>query len=292
MGFTLLFMGETRRAMERVEQALQLYDPVRHRRLALRYGEDPGVVSRLYGAIAAWLLGQPTRARALVNEGLRLARDLAYPAGITQALWYSAVVYQLCGDVDRVRSITERVLHDHDGVELPLWSMLGVVLNGWALAQGDELEKGIEQMQKGMARLAADGVGLIRPYHASLLAGALSRLGDAATAHLTVTEALETARRTGERWFEAELLRQHAELIRSSDPDSAQAALHEALDVARRQQVRSLELRVALSLADCSEEPVGDQDGHARLARILDSFTEGHDTVDLTRAAAALSGTT
>jgi predicted ATPase len=142
-------------------------------------------------------------------------------------------------------------------------------------------------MRAGIAELSSHGVGLIRPYHDALLAAALARVGDTGAALTTVGEALARARRTGERWFLADLLRLQSELLVAVDAaaaDGARAMLAEALDVARRQRAASLELRVAISIVALGGEPVGGVDGLTRLAALAATFTEGHDTADLQRA--------
>jgi DNA-binding winged helix-turn-helix (wHTH) protein/predicted ATPase len=291
LGWTQLFAGEARHAIVHIDRALEHYDPMAHRRLALLYGEDPGVVCRAYGAIVTWLVGRPARARKLSDEAFRLATDLAYPAGITQALWYAAVVHQLCGDVGRVRTLTDEILRMHDDFDLPLWAMLGTVLNGWSVALGGEPEAGVARIRQGMAQLAADGVGLIRPYYSALLAVACLRLGDAASARATVNEALDIARRSGERWFDAELLRLRAGLLLQGEADAsnAEAGLLAAIEVARTQEARSLELRVATDLARLWQQR-GDVT-HARdlLSRAYGWFSEGHDTSDLQAAGSLLA---
>ena len=66
--------------------------------------------------------------------------------------------------------------------------------------------------------------------------------------------------------------------------EAVETWLQQALDIARRQQAKSLELRAAMSLARLWQG----QDKHAEarqlLAPIYDWFTEGFDTADLREA--------
>jgi predicted ATPase len=67
-----------------------------------------------------------------------------------------------------------------------------------------------------------------------------------------VAEALALTHDRGERRWEAELYRLQGELLlQQAIPDEAQAkaCLHQALEIARRQQAKSWELRAALSLS-------------------------------------------
>ena len=70
--------------------------------------------------------------------------------------------------------------------------------------------------------------------------------------------------------------------------DEAEAALKESLEVARRQEAKSLELRAAISLARLWAEQGERQKANDLLAPVYDWFTEGFDTADLKHAKALL----
>jgi predicted ATPase len=61
-----------------------------------------------------------------------------------------------------------------------------------------------------------------------------------------------------------------------------------ALDVARRQEAKALELRAAMSLAHLWQQQGKRAEAHALLAPIYHWFTEGFDTADLQEAKALL----
>ena len=85
-------------------------------------------------------------------------------------------------------------------------------------------------------------------------------------------------------WLKGELLWHQA------IPDEAQAetCLHQAVDIARRQEAKSWELRAAVSLARLWQRQVKRAEAQALLAPIYDWFTEGFDTADLQEARALL----
>ena len=60
--------------------------------------------------------------------------------------------------------------------------------------------------------------------------------------------------------------------------------MQRALDVARRQEAKSLELRAAMSLARLWQQQGKTTAAHQLLAPIYDWFTEGFDTADLQEA--------
>ena len=97
---------------------------------------------------------------------------------------------------------------------------------------------------------------------------------------------------SGGRRNEAELHRLHGELLlRQPVPDVPQveACFQRAIDVARRQQAKSWELRAAMSLARLWQRQGKRDQARELLAPIYNWFTEGFDTVDLQEAQALLA---
>jgi predicted ATPase len=68
----------------------------------------------------------------------------------------------------------------------------------------------------------------------------------------------------------------------------AEAWLQRALDVVRRQEAKSLELRASISLARLWQQQGKRAEAHELLAPIYSWFTEGFDTADLHEAKALL----
>jgi len=67
----------------------------------------------------------------------------------------------------------------------------------------------------------------------------------------------------------------------SPRPTEAETWFRQALDVARRQQAKSLELRAAVSLSRLWQQQGRHTDAYQLLAPIYAWFTEGFDTADL-----------
>jgi predicted ATPase len=94
-----------------------------------------------------------------------------------------------------------------------------------------------------------------------------------------------------ERWWEAEVCRLRGVLLLrqpGTPPSEAEAWLQRALDVARRQEAKALELRAAMSLSRLWQQQGKPAEARAQLAPIYGWFTEGFDTADLQEAKALL----
>ena len=77
-------------------------------------------------------------------------------------------------------------------------------------------------------------------------------------------------------------------LQRTSLTEEVEACFQQALDIARRQQAKSLELRAAMSLARLWQRQGKRAAARELLAPIYGWFTEGFDTADLQEARALL----
>src|SRR5262249_49457731 len=112
----------------------------------------------------------------------------------------------------------------------------------------------------------------------------------------TVAEAVATVDKTGAGYYEPELYRLKGELTlqsRVQGPKSkvekeAEACFLKAIEIARKQQAKSLELRATTSLARLWRQQSKKAEARQILAEIYGWFTEGFETKDLQEAKALL----
>jgi predicted ATPase len=104
-----------------------------------------------------------------------------------------------------------------------------------------------------------------------------------------LNEALKRAGMTGEQAWQAEIHRINGlVLLAETKLDEGQALLHHALEVARKQQAKSLELRASMSLARLWRAQGKVEQARELLAPVYGWFTEGFGTRDLKEAKALL----
>ena len=118
-----------------------------------------------------------------------------------------------------------------------------------------------------------------------------AHLGHTADGLQALAEAPTLVEQHEERWWEAEVCRLRGVLLlRQPMPPQAEAEawFQRALDIAHRQEAKSLELRAALSLSRLWQQQGKRAEARALLAPIYDWFTEGFDTADLQEAKALL----
>ena len=291
LGITFYHLGEVSPARTYFEHGTSLYDPQEHHALAFLYGEDPGVACLSRVAHVLWMLGYPDQALQKDAEALTLASELAHPFSMTYALIFAALLHHYRREIPQAQARAQAVMALSTEHGFPSWLYMGTMLWGWALAAQGFAEEGIAQIRQGLAAYRATGEEVRCPYYLALLAETYGNTGQTAAGLTTLTEALATAHTTGERWWEPELHRLRGELLltRSTEKHAeAETCFHQALDVARHLQAKSLELRAAMSLSRLWQHQGKRDEARELLAPIYGWFTEGFDTADLQEAKALL----
>jgi predicted ATPase len=169
----------------------------------------------------------------------------------------------------------------------PLWYAMGTCLYGWALAMQGQGAEGLTQLRQGLDAYRATGAEIQRPHFLSMLAEVHRSLGQPEAGLTALSEALTLVEKTGERYYEAELHRLQGELLlqqAAPEVSHAEACFQQSLDIARRQQAKSLELRAAMSLSRLWQQQGQQAEAYDLLAPIYGWFTEGFGTADLQEA--------
>ena len=125
-------------------------------------------------------------------------------------------------------------------------------MRGVARVESGEGEAGIAEMQQAMGELAAIGSGLGAPAILFLLAEGLRKVGRHDEALGALALGVAQAEQQGQHFYDAELHRLRAEILLDTDANAveeAEALFHQSLEIARRQEAKTFELRAATSLA-------------------------------------------
>ena len=287
LGTTLYNLGTPAEAHRHFTQGLALYDPQQHRTSTFLYGEDGGVMCQSFAARALWFLGYPDQALARSHEAVTLAQQIVHPFSLGFALIFAAMIHQHRREVRAVHERAETVISLALAQGFPFWLAQGAILRGWTLAQQGQAQAGIEQIHQGSNAFRATGAEINQSYFLGLLAEAHGTLGEPETGLRMLTEALAL----GERWYKPELYRLKGALLLQQNSDNhaeAKTCFQHALDIARSQQAKSLELRAARSLSKLWQQQGKRQEAHDLLAPVYGWFTEGFDTADLKDAKALL----
>ncbi|MGI9333793.1 MAG: diguanylate cyclase [Gammaproteobacteria bacterium] len=284
---SLFYLGDFQGARENLERVFELYDEDRHGGHRLRYGSDSLVVSSSYLAWTLWFQGYPDQALQRSHEAVDRARLLGHPFTLAQTLTNALYVHQLRGEVDLTLRCAEDSIEYSKKLGFPYWASISAIMRGWAQAHLTGGESGIEDLELGLAAYENSGSQVALPWFMSLCAEVKASAGQLDEALSLTAQAMEQVQRAGERFYEAELHRCQGELaMRRSATASSQleSCFLRALEIARGQAARSLELRAATSLSRLWRERGNLQAARELLAPLYASFEEGHDTHDLQQA--------
>jgi class 3 adenylate cyclase/tetratricopeptide (TPR) repeat protein len=289
LGLSLIERGDVIAGQAACEHGIALDTrPIHGIAASGRTAMDPGVMCRIFVGWPLWVRGYPEQALRKADEALTLAQALANPFVRSQALVFVAWLHQYRREIPVMREQVEAAMalaSEHDYIQQWAW---GMVLRGWA---DTDRTAGITQMRQGLDTLLAIGTVGFRPYLLALFAEGHAALGRLAEGLNILDEALGLVEKNGQRLHEAELYRLRGELLLKqsvSDEQQAEACFHQALDIARRQQAQSWELRVATSLSRLWQQQGKRTEAHELLAPIYGRFTEGFATADLQEAKALL----
>jgi predicted ATPase len=287
LGITSFCLGVLPAARQHLEEGIARYTPDQHRARVFRMGQDPGVGCRIHAALLLWLLGYSEQALARLHEALVLAHELPDPYSLAHARCWAAYVYQFRWDVPAVHEQAEAAVALSIEQGFPFWAAAGTILRGWALAMQGQGEAGMAEVCQGIAAYRATEAPLLVAYYCTLLAEVSAHLGHPEDGLQALVEAHTLMEQQEERYWEAEVCRLRGVLLLRQPGASqaeAEAWLQRALDIARRQEAKSLELRAAMSLSRLWQQQGKQAEAHALLAPIYGWFTEGFDTKDLQEA--------
>jgi predicted ATPase len=250
---------------------------------------------------ALWYLGYPEQAQARIQAGLEMAQQLVYPHHLVWGQHLGALFFQLCREVGRTRELADAVVLGAARQGLQICRLTGVVLQGWALVLAGQEEVGIAQIQQGLAECRTQGVGASLPRYCALLAETYRSVGRTIPGLAVLAEAQAFIKRRGERAHAAELFRLQGELLLTQDGRrhtakdakrsrvEAEGCFQQALDIARSQQAKMLELRAAVGLSRLWQQEGKRHEAQQLLTGVYAWFTEGFETIDLQEAKALLT---
>jgi predicted ATPase len=285
LGDILFWLGELVSAQAYLEQAIALYDSQQHRSQVFLYGYDPGVFGLSYEALVLWFLGYPDQALKRSHEALTLAQELSHPFSLSSALNFAVWLHQHRREGQLTQEGVETLMTFSTEQGFALWLAWGTAMQGWALAEQGQVEEGIAQIYQCLDTSRATGAKLGRSHFLALLAEAHGKVGQAEEGLSALSEALTWVDQSGERFYEAELYRLKGELVLQSGvwsrESEAEKCFQKAIEIAQKQQAKSLELRAATSLARLWQSQRKRDEARELLEPVYSWFTEGFDTTDL-----------
>ena len=281
LGVTLFCQGKLEPALAHFRRGFEMFDP--NMQFPDWPGSHPGVQCQFFPALISWMLGYPDRSLDELRAAVRSAETLGHPLTLAQTLCFAALVHIFRHEPSAAADYAGRALRICEEQRIAQFHAYALCANGWALGASGESEKGLAQIGQGVDSY---GLGVCQHMLLALQADAQLAIGKPEAALASVAAGLKAVEKTGGAPLEAELyrLRGEALLAGAGTVSEAETAIEQGIDVARRQNAKSWELRGAMSLARLRRQQGRPQEAVALLAPIYGWFTEGFDTADLKEA--------
>jgi predicted ATPase/class 3 adenylate cyclase len=284
IGVTLFHMGEVATSLEHLEKAIDHYNPAQHGSHAHLYGSDPAVTCLSYGALAQCLLGYENKAVKYGKKAIQQAKKLKHPFSQVFALNHHAWLHQFYRETELVDKFATELLAVSQEYGFPFWQITGLFFQGWVLAQRKRVELGINQMEQSIKAFQATGAGSVLPYFMTAVAEVYLENDRPENALKWLEDAEVRAQKNREHFFDAEIYRVRGETIFALDRQNKkdiESLLWRAIETARRQGLKSLELRALMSLVRIGRRK---KETMTLFRDTYKWFVEGLDTKDLKQA--------
>jgi predicted ATPase len=289
LGVTMHYRGRQVEARRHLEHVLANYIAPGDGQHVLRFHYHQNILARAMLARVLWLQGFTDQAlqhaEASVNDAQTSGHVLSTCYALAEALCpITLMTGNLSSAMQAVTMLTGLARKYH----LEFWENWGRCLEGNLRIEGGDTARGMEIIRSSLNSFRSAGWSMRFPIFLGVLAAALAKTGQMATALAMIDEGLARSEGNGEMWCFAELARTKGEIILQSGTPAAIAAaadaFHTAINHARSQDALFWELRAATSLARLPHEKTLANDPITVLKAAYSRFTEGFETVDLIAA--------
>ena len=290
-GIANLVTGDFARARAHCSRAVECYDGAEHRPMAGQLGHDLLSAALCFKGLSLWPLGYPDQARQALDAVLAHAQGLGHAPSVAYTYWHAGILGSLMlGEEAQVGQHAQALVALAGKHGLALWEAWGHAAEGWFNARGGGGGSAVEQMRLALKAVRKTGHRIYETTVLGLLGDAQALAGDRDAGLASIAEGIALGEGTRQLYWLAELYRLRGVLLlgrSAADRPAAEAALRQALAIARRQEAPSWELRAAIDLTRllAGDSRVGE--AQALLAPLYHWFKEGRETRDL-RAADAL----
>jgi|KBSSwiStaDraftv2_1062776.scaffolds.fasta_scaffold29424_2 DNA-binding winged helix-turn-helix (wHTH) protein/predicted ATPase len=281
LGQTCLQQGDLGAARTHLEAALDASTPSSDRMLLQA---APRVAA--YLAWALWYGGEATRSMAVGETALELARDADSPHSSVFAFGYVGWLRLMRGDLDGADELATRTRELSKEYGIAYWRQLAEFLGGAVAVRRSRLADGIATMRRAIDEVLASGGRVGVSTLLCLLSEALLTAKRMPEARAALADARARIAATGNGLYAAEALRLEGVLAQAEGDTAegrvvAERSFREALQTARRQGARALELRAVVSLARLLGQSGDAQRAVDLLAPVREAIDDGFSSEDL-----------
>lgn len=311
-GLTCFYLGRLGEARDHLQQALHRYDPQTTQAYFELFGQDPMIPALAHLTWAGHFQGFLEGAVNTARTALAKASAGGHPFDVVYGWHFLAITHQIREEHDLASQAAAEEMSVSSENRFPFFLAQGEMIHGASLAECGRVDEGLELIAKGLEASRRIGTEVGGTYYRWLLATAYRRKGLVPEALGALEDALVVAERTGERYWEPELLRLKGQLllehgveleraagVNAARPepsmagrseDAAERCFEAARRRAREQGAALFELRAVVALSRLWARSGRRDDAERLLEQSLARMPErGTEAADLTGARLALA---
>ena len=293
LGTLQFYAGQNRAALASLQKGGAYRDPGRQRPVSYRFGWDPSLAILCYEVLVRLSLGLLDSAAKISTQTRAEFRDHAHPPTIATSIfcggtWPKAVLNDLEG---LERDSAELVAYCAEK-KIEQIRLLAGLHHAYARAVREPIESNVAFIRDAIEAVRRSGSNAGNSILISNLAEALMMGGDLAGAEAALADGFAFVEQSGEGYWLADLHRLSGHVaLKRREPDRlrAETCFTRAIEVARSQEARLLELRAATDLVLLWREIRSDCDPRGLLEPILAGIEGGETSRDVRNARALLA---
>lgn len=293
LGTLQFYAGQNREALASLQKGGQYRDPKRQRALSYRFGWDPSLAVLCFEVLVRLSLGLLDSAAQISARVQAELEGHPHPPSVATVTfcgrtWPMAVL----ADLEGLERYSAELVAFCEESKVEQIRLLGGLHHAYARAVREPNDSNITFIHAAVGAVRRSGSNAGNSILISNLAEALMVGGDLASAEAALKEAFAFVEQSGEGYWLADMHRLNGQIaLKRPAPDRvrAEACFAKAIEVARRQDARLLELRAATDLARLWLDTNSGNDPRGLLASVLAKIEGGETTHDVRNARALLA---
>jgi len=288
IGQTSIYVGELKQSVQSFDKALSLYASAGGDTVQRMVGEPPGIFNLIQSSHVLWSLGYPEQARDRAKSALDKADEVNRPYIQAICAFINAMIAFHTGDLQACFQYAQKCIALGEKYGLMQFAGETKTLLGSALVQVGEVEEGFRKMHEALQWRIQNNIMNGMHKHLTTQAAMYLHTGDVNSGLQVVAKDLEFSERYDDQYFLSETYRLKGELLwvkyKEGGNKEIEACFNKSMQLAKKQQAKSLELRTAMSIARWWSAQGKTSEAFKLLSGVYDWFTEGFETKDLKEA--------
>jgi predicted ATPase len=292
LGHVRMMQGAFTDARAHLEEALRLYNPTWGIEVTRSQSTDWEITATVLLGVVSWQLGDVKRAWELIEQTKKRADESQHRVTLANAYMFATMFEVFRGEAEATLRGSETLDEIATTIDVRLYSGLAEIYRGWARARLGDREVGLEEIHRGLSKLAKHKALVSVQLGRGLLAELEAQSPTVDRALTRIDDALALAEQTEQHWTDSFLHRIRGDILLRAAPENpapAEDAYRAALAIAREQGARSFGLQAALPLAKLYQSAARFSDAYTALAPALEGFTPTPEMPEIAEAQGLLT---